>query len=104
LYLDYGENSQNSTCKKQLTQFKNEQKYAQTFQQYISHLVSSCPFQHLVISNFKKFFYFFVHGVQCLDVGSQFPDQGLNPGHSGENAKSTDPQGNSHKFFFFLPL
>ena len=27
-------------------------------------------------------------GMLWLDVGSQFPDQGLNPGHSGESAES----------------
>ena len=28
------------------------------------------------------------HGMQQLDVRSQFPDQGLNSGHSNEGAKS----------------
>ena len=36
-----------------------------------------------------------------LDVGSQFPDQGLNPGHRGENrALTTRPPGNSLGIFF----
>ena len=32
--------------------------------------------------------FLFDHGVQQLDVGSQFPGQGLNPGHRGESAES----------------
>ena len=34
------------------------------------------------------FFSFFHCAMQQLDVGSQFPDRGLNPGHSGESTKS----------------
>ena len=32
--------------------------------------------------------YIFGHSMQQLDVGSQFPDQRLNPGCSGESAES----------------
>ena len=35
-----------------------------------------------------QIFFFLGHSVQQLDVGSQFPDQGLNPGHSGESTES----------------
>ena len=35
----------------------------------------------------KKCMYLFCHGRQRLDVGSQFPEQGLNLGRSGESAK-----------------
>ena len=49
--------------------------------------------------------------MQQHDVESQFPDQGLNLGHSGESAKSkpVDHQGTSPKlhalsFFFFPPF
>ena len=42
---------------------------------------------------FSVFFFSFFggeagNGMQQLDVGSQFPDQGLNPGHSGESTES----------------
>lgn len=33
-------------------------------------------------------FFFFGQGVQWLNVGSQFPDKGSNPGRSDESAKS----------------
>ena len=33
-------------------------------------------------------FFFFGQGIQQLDVGSQFPDQALNPGRCGLSAKS----------------
>ena len=33
-------------------------------------------------------FFFFVCGMQQLDVGSQFPNQGLNLGHSNESKES----------------
>ena len=33
-------------------------------------------------------FFYFGHDVQQLDVGSQFPDQGLNLGRSSESANS----------------
>ena len=39
-----------------------------------------------------KINYLFGRSMQRLDVGSQFPDQGLNPGLSGEN--TTRPPGN----------
>ena len=34
------------------------------------------------------YFFFFGCCVLQLDMGSQFPDQGLNSGHSSESAKS----------------
>ena len=41
-------------------------------------------------------------GVQQLDTGSQFPDQGLNPGHSGESTESytLDYQGTPPRIVF----
>ena len=44
--------------------------------------------QMLPINLFNLVYLFLGHGVQCLDVGSQFQDQGLNPGHSGESDRS----------------
>ena len=40
-----------------------------------------------IASNFF-FFFFFGPGVQGLDARSQFPDQGLNLGHSGKGTGS----------------
>ena len=39
-------------------------------------------------NHFISFLFFFGCIVLCLDVGSQFPDQRLNPGCSCENAES----------------
>lgn len=39
-------------------------------------------------SNVDFFFFFFPCSMQWLDMGSQFPDQVLNPGHSSERAQS----------------
>ena len=43
--------------------------------------------------------FFFGHSGQWLDVGSQFPDQGSNPGCRGESTKSKplDHQGTPQK-------
>ena len=47
------------------------------------------PLDTLYFSAFILFlFIYFGHGVQWLDVGSQFPDQGLNPDRSSESAES----------------
>ena len=44
---------------------------------------------HSSIAEFPIFLIFiFSCMMQWLDVGSQFPDQGLNPGFSSESAKS----------------
>ena len=47
-------------------------------------------------------FLYFLFGVaeQQLDVGFQFPDQGLNPGHNSESSQSLmlDHQGTSEKW------
>lgn len=45
----------------------------------------------------------FAHGVQQLDVTYQLPDQGLNPGNSGEQhwLLATRPPGSSQSFLFF---
>ena len=50
---------------------------------------------------FFFFFFFFGHGMQPLDMDSQFPDQGLNPGHSSESAESSlpDHQGTPKTWF-----
>lgn len=47
--------------------------------------------QALIVKNIKlciALFFSFGRGVQWLDVGSRFPDQGLNLACGGESAKS----------------
>ena len=57
------------------------------FKKNIYSLINS--FLHSFIHSFN-----FGHSVQWLHVGSQFPDQGLNRGHSSEGL-TTRPLGNS---------
>lgn len=61
----------------------------------------------LPIPQILGFFCLFVgHSVYQLDVGSQFPNQGLNPGRRGESTKSwsRNPQGTCCYWFLFIPL
>lgn len=42
----------------------------------------------LVLEQASELFFFFFYFMQWLDVGSHFPDQGLNLGGSDESTKS----------------
>jgi len=45
-------------------------------------------YTHSIFSFFLFFSFFFCHSVQQLEVGSQFPDSGLNPGRRSESTSS----------------
>ena len=56
---------------------------------FIGVLVYGYGYLEIYVFMFFLFFsFFFGCGMQWLDVGSQIPDHGLNPGCSGVSAKS----------------